>query len=197
MSGFIACPITVLLLAQSARPLCRTWTSIERLGVAGWNDCRGFDHEDNRPIRCSRPMQDAFRNDITLPGLKVDRFAFQVDDEVTVKDKEELVVIVVLVPVVFTLHDAQADDGLVDLTKCLVVPVVGASIHKRRYVDDGEGRELDVEVRRVGCTWLSPIGASVGCGGMLGASMSACNHPCFAHGNDFLPAPARAARARW
>jgi hypothetical protein len=95
-------------------------------------------------------MQHAFGHDITFPWLKVDRFAFEVDDEVTVQHKEELVVIVVLVPVILALHDAQADDGLVDATERLVAPLVGAGIHKRLYVDDGESWELDVEVRRVG-----------------------------------------------
>src|SRR5512145_613687 len=102
-----------LLLGCSPSPLRRTpaltssslylpiaASSSGRSGVAGRNDCRCLDHKDNRAIRCSRPMHDTFGNDITFSRLKVDRLAFEVDDEVTVKDKEEFVVIVVLVPVI-------------------------------------------------------------------------------------------------
>ena len=54
----------------------------------------------------------------------------------TIQDKEELIVLVVFVPVILTLHDAKADHCVVDLAQRLVVPLVGASLDEIRNIDD-------------------------------------------------------------
>ena len=51
-------------------------------------------------------MQDAPRDDDPLLPLQVNRPVFEVDDEVALKDEEELVVGIVLVPVGLPLHHA-------------------------------------------------------------------------------------------
>jgi len=38
--------------------------------------------------------------------------------------KEELIVVIVLVPVVFALHYAKAHDGVIYLAECLIIPFV-------------------------------------------------------------------------
>jgi hypothetical protein len=60
-------------------------------------------------------MHDALGYDKTLARLQINALAFEIDDEMTVKDKEEFIVVVVLVPVILALHDAEADDRFVDL----------------------------------------------------------------------------------
>ncbi|HWO37373.1 MAG TPA: hypothetical protein VNO32_52015 [Candidatus Acidoferrum sp.] len=42
--------------------------------------------------------------------------SLKIDYETAAEDEEELVVIIVLVPMVFTLHDANADNGLIHLS---------------------------------------------------------------------------------
>ena len=49
-------------------------------------------------------MQDALGNHKSLLWTEVDRVIFEVDDKVSLQDKEEFVVGVVLVPVVLALH---------------------------------------------------------------------------------------------
>jgi hypothetical protein len=100
-------------------------------------------------MRCTRAVDHPLGNDKAFPRLQINRLVFQVDDEVTVKDKEELIVVVMLVPVVLALHHAQAHDGIVDLAERLVVPLIRASLYEGRYINDRERRELDVEERRV------------------------------------------------
>jgi len=41
--------------------------------------------------------------------------SLKIDYETAAEDEEELVVIIVLVPMVFTLHDAEADNGFIHL----------------------------------------------------------------------------------
>src|SRR6516165_4294868 len=47
---------------------------------------------------------------------------------------------------VLALHDAETHDGIVYLAKRLIVPLVGARLHKRWNVDNIERIEFDVEM---------------------------------------------------
>src|SRR5262249_32888362 len=100
--------------------------------------------------RRARAVHDAPWHDEALERLELDRAVLEVDEEAALEHEEELVVLVVLVPVVLTLEDAEADDRVVHLAERLVVPGVVALRDERGHVDDAQGRELDVEVRRVG-----------------------------------------------
>ena len=81
-------------------------------------------------------MNDTSWYDKALSGSEINRLVFEINDEVPVKDEEELIVVVMLVPMVFTLHHAQADDGFIDFAQCLVVPLIGASLHESRDIND-------------------------------------------------------------
>jgi hypothetical protein len=81
---------------------------------------------------------------------------FEIDDEVTVEDKEELVVVVVLVPVILPRRTPRR---MTDSTDRAPLYHLSVSLHQRRYVDDGEGWELDVEVRRVGVVFAFAHGS--------------------------------------
>src|SRR5262245_15310132 len=91
-------------------------------------------------------MNDALRYDIPMPGREIDGLSFEIDDEVPVKDKEELVIVVVLVPVVFALHHAQTDHGVVHLAQRLVVPLVLYLRDQTRDINAAERWKQDVEV---------------------------------------------------
>jgi hypothetical protein len=98
-------------------------------------------------------MHNTPRNDETLIGQKFNRSTFEVDDELSTQYEEELIVVVVFVPVVFALHHAQAHYRVVYPTECLVVPLVRDGLGQRRHIDQLQWIELDVEVCcvRVGC----------------------------------------------
>src|SRR5579864_5973561 len=119
-------------------------------GVAGGRDGRGLRHEDHGPVRRAGAMHDAARHHESLERLQVHRAILEIDDEVPLQDEEELVVLLVLVPVVLALHDAQADDRVVDLAQRLVVPAVLDLRDEARHVHHRQGRELHVEEGGVG-----------------------------------------------
>jgi hypothetical protein len=123
--------------------------SFTALRVTSRNDGRGFHHQYNCSIRGAGAMPDAFRNDKSLLCLEIDRAIFEVDDKMPLQDKEELVVIVMFVPVVFALHDSQANNGVVHLAERLVVPLLGAGFHQGWNVNQVERGKLYVEVSGV------------------------------------------------
>src|SRR5205807_2594388 len=130
----------------NAHPRGETAGATLRSGVAGRDDRGSLRHQDDRAIRSPRAVRHAFRNDEAFESLQIDRAVLEIDDEVPLEDKEELIVAIVLVPVILALHHPEADDGVVDLAECLVVPAVPAVRHERRHVDYAERRELDVEM---------------------------------------------------
>ena len=67
---------------------------------------------------------------------KFDASALKVDDEAAFKNKEKFVVVIVFVPVIFPLHDAETNDRIVHLAQCLVVPAVGTRGDQRGHVDE-------------------------------------------------------------
>lgn len=91
----------------------------------------------------------ALWNDEALARLKIDLPTLEIDDEVPVEDKKELIVLLMFVPVILALHDAEAYDRVIYFAESLVVPAIRACTDKRRDVDNAERRELDVKERGV------------------------------------------------
>jgi len=84
--------------------------SSERLSVARRNDCGCFNHENYCAFRGTRAMNDALRDNEALVSRKLDAFILEIDDETTLQYKEELIVVVMFVPVILALHDAKTND---------------------------------------------------------------------------------------
>jgi hypothetical protein len=95
-------------------------------------------------------MNDSSRNDIALLWVKLDRLILEVDDEHSVDNIEELIDVVVLVPVVFAFDNSNPDYGVVDFAESLVEPLVFYSVDYRLDVDELEWWKLDVESSVVG-----------------------------------------------
>src|SRR6201988_2320299 len=106
-------------------------------------------NQDDRSIGRSSAVNDPLRDNKAFSGLEIHTAIFQIDDEVSVEHEEELIVVVVLVPMIFALHDAETDDGDVDLAEGLIVPAVLARTNQGRDVHDTQRWKLDVEVRGV------------------------------------------------
>src|ERR1700752_5403509 len=87
--------------------------------IAGRYDARALRHQDHGEIGRARAMHHAFRHHESLEPLQIDGAVLQVDDEVPVEKEEELIVVVVLVPVILTLHETQANPRVVDLAEFL------------------------------------------------------------------------------
>src|SRR5438445_12886447 len=113
------------------------------------HDGGGFHHQNDCSIRGAGAMLDAVGNDKSLVWLQINRAVFEIDDKVPIQDKEELVVVVMFVPVVLALHDAQANNGVVHLAEGLVIPLIGAGFYQRRNVHQMESWNLDIEVSSV------------------------------------------------
>ena len=71
-------------------------------------------------------MNDATRYHKPFEHLQVDRAILEIDDEVPPQYEEEFVVVIMLVPMIFALHDTQTDDRVVHFAQGLVVPAVFA-----------------------------------------------------------------------
>ena len=94
-------------------------------------------------------MLDALGHHYALPRVQRDGPVLEVDQELAGHAVEELVIVVVLVPVVFTLHDTEPHDRLVHLAEGLVVPRELAVIDQLADVDELERIVEDVEARLV------------------------------------------------
>src|SRR4029077_16266689 len=88
---------------------------------------------------------DRARHDEALAGIERDGAVGEVDEQLAAHDEEELVVVVVVVPVVLTLDNAHADDGVVDPAQRLVEPLVSARVGERAYMERFERAMKDVE----------------------------------------------------
>ena len=96
------------------------------LRISGGDDCGSLDHENDRRLGGTRAVNDALGHDVPVPGSQVHGAVFQINDEMAVETEEELVVVVVLVPVILALQHPQPNDRVVDSAQRLVVPAIGA-----------------------------------------------------------------------
>ncbi len=67
-------------------------------------------------------------HDETLSGIELDGTVFKVDEQLALDDVEKLVVHIVLVPVILTLKNAQANNRIIHLAERLVVPLECAGV---------------------------------------------------------------------
>ena len=106
-------------------------------------------HENHSALGRARAVNDTLWNDEPFLRIEGHCAPFEIDQEHTVQDKEELVVLVVLVPVVLALHDPETNDGAVHLAQSLVVPPVLTGADQRGNVNLLQLREQDIQVRGV------------------------------------------------
>src|SRR5215471_17454674 len=110
-------------------------------------------------------MHHALWDDEALIGQELDRSSLKIDYESATQHVKKLIIIVVFVPVVLALHYAEPHDRIVHPAQRLIVPLVGDRLCELIDIDQSEGIELYVEMRRVGkgfrfCHPQSPIVAS-------------------------------------
>ena len=81
-------------------------------------------------------MHDALGNHHALSRRELNGAAFDVDEQLALDHVEELVVVIVFVPVVFAFNHSQADHRFVHLAERLVEPLVWVRIGDGFFVDD-------------------------------------------------------------
>ena len=91
-------------------------------------------------------MANTFRNNKTLPRAEIDNTVFEIDQKPSVQNEKEFINVLVLMPVVLTLHYCHPDDGVVDLAKRLIVPLVHARIGQFLRIDQLEWSMQNVEI---------------------------------------------------
>ena len=69
-------------------------------------------------------MHNAFADGCALVGSEFNGAVLQINEESALEDEEEFVVVVVLVPVEFSLYNADPYDRAVHLSKSLVEPFI-------------------------------------------------------------------------
>jgi hypothetical protein len=116
------------------------------ISVAGRNNVRALDHQDHCSLRCAWAMAHAFGNNKALPRAQIDNTIFKVDEEISIENEKEFINVLVLMPVVLTLHHCHPNDGVVDLAKRLIVPLVRAGIGQFLHIDQLEWSVENVEV---------------------------------------------------
>jgi hypothetical protein len=105
-------------------------------------------------------VHDAFGNDDSLARAEVDGAGTvfcgggvlgidEIDEEAAFDDVEKLVFALMGVPVIASLHDAEANDGIVHVAKGLVVPGARGSVRGQLLFDDFEGLVLGFKDRKV------------------------------------------------
>ena len=85
-------------------------------------------------VRCDNPLG----NDDALARLEREGLVVEIDEQAAFEHVEELILVVVLVPVVFALDHGEAHDRAVDFAQRLVEPLVRAGVGQRFFVDEFE-----------------------------------------------------------
>ena len=121
-----------------------------------------LNHQDRAADRDHRSVQHARRNGKRLSGTEINALsAVELDSEQPVQDEEELVLLVVLVPVELALHHAEPYENVAHLDQRLVEPrrvdSVDQRLHIHRLQGGKQGLVVDVIVLLSHDSYLSPV----------------------------------------
>jgi hypothetical protein len=108
-----------------------------------------FDHQNNGALRRARSMHHTSWHNEALSRLQFYNLIFQINDEQSFHNIEELVFLVMLVPMILALNDAETNDRVVHLAQCLVEPSVLTSIADCLYIDPFERTIFNVQASHI------------------------------------------------
>src|SRR6185436_3204873 len=102
------CQLTSSAVSETFRASPTARARYPRSSVSGRRHAGALDHQDHRPHRCARAVDDATRDRVAeVPAERHARLVLDIDHELAVEDDEALILMVVLVPMVFALDDAE------------------------------------------------------------------------------------------
>src|SRR5581483_8155433 len=108
----------------------------ERCSISCRYDPLILNHQNRGSLCSTGAMHCPFRNNEALPPRKLHSTIFQIDQQLALDNVEELVIVIVLMPVIFTLYYAKTNHGVVHLAQGLVIPLILGSIRKRLLIDN-------------------------------------------------------------
>lgn len=97
--------------------------------IPGWLNRARFHHKYNRSLGRSGAMHHPSRYGYALMGIQFNRSLFRIDEQLSLDDKKEFIVVIMLVPVVFSLDDPQPHYALVHPGQRLIEPRNGNCIY--------------------------------------------------------------------
>ena len=95
-------------------------------------------------------VENAFGHDEALSGVQGHGSILEVDEKLALDHIEEFIIVIVFVPVIFAVKNAEANYRGVYLAKRLVVPLELAGIGELLFFNDLEGRVINVQTSFVG-----------------------------------------------
>src|SRR6266699_5033680 len=95
-------------------------------------------------------MHCSLRNDKSMSRRKLDCVMFKIDQQLTLDNIKELVVLVVLVPMIFALYDAEPHHRILYLAESLVIPAILARVGESLFVNHLQRFVQDVQARFIG-----------------------------------------------
>jgi hypothetical protein len=84
-------------------------------------------------------MRHSLWNDESLSRRNFDRTVFKVNQQLTLDNIKKLIVFVVLMPVILSQYDPEADYRVIYLAESLVVPRKFALVRKSLFIDNLQG----------------------------------------------------------
>jgi hypothetical protein len=80
-------------------------------------------------------VENSLGHDKSFLRTKLNGSTLQIEDQQAFQHKEEFIINIVLVPVMFAVPDAETDDGVIDPAKSLVTPIHLACVDHGRNVN--------------------------------------------------------------
>jgi hypothetical protein len=133
----ISCTLAAIHLSAANAPQ-RAGASLWKVAIqsiAGRYDSSVFDHQHDGSLQGARTVNRSLWNDKSLSRREFNRVVFKVDQQLSLYDIKEFVIVVVLVPVILSLHNTETNHRIIYLTEGLVVPLVLAPIGKSLLID--------------------------------------------------------------
>jgi hypothetical protein len=90
-------------------------------------------------------MHHAFRNYDGFARGQVEATILEIDKQLAADHVEELIFVVVLMPMIFAVDNSEPDDRLVHFAQRLVVPLIAARIDERRDVNHFQRAVQNIE----------------------------------------------------
>ena len=94
-------------------------------------------------------MAHTFGHDKALLRGQINDAIFEIDQETAVQNEEELIDVLMLVPMVFALNHRHPNDRIVHPAERLVVPFIGAGVSQFLHIDYFKRSVQNVEVSLV------------------------------------------------
>ena len=83
-------------------------SSERRSLAASWNDSGVLYHQNHRSLERPCTMNHSFRDNEPLSRVELNSAVFKIDNQPAFNNVKEFVVVIVLVPMIFTFNDAKA-----------------------------------------------------------------------------------------